>query len=171
MGCIVNLRRELGIDSGRTFGLFLGSFTVTHALQESITLRDLAGDIRQQTLGIKGKQLYLATPMELGLGRFVLGFFSPEQRKKFYQKNYPLWGGLTNMNLNSLWGQSKDDGAMDYYRGVSTGPVTPLVFSVTTFGDHANVGLSFRRTVFSPENIDGVKQSFLEQLDQLAEVA
>ena len=74
VGCIVNLRRELGIDSAQTFGLFLGSFTVTHAVPEGVALRELASDIRQQTLAIKQKQLYLATPMELGVGRFVLRF-------------------------------------------------------------------------------------------------
>ena len=169
--CIVNLRRELGIDSARTFGLFLGSFTVTHTMQEGITLRELAGDIRQQTLAIKQMQLYLATPMELGLGRFLLRFFSPERRKKFYQKNYPLWGGLTNMNLNSLWGQSDDDRPLDYFRGVSTGPVTPLVFAVTTVGDRANVGLSYRLTVFSQEDIEKVRGHFTQLLEQLPEVA
>lgn len=171
VGCIVNLRRELSMDSARAFGLFLGSFTVTHPLPEGIPLRELAGDIRRQTLAIKQRQLYLATPMELALGRFVLRFFSPERRRTFYQKNYPLWGGLTNMNLNVLWEHSEADGALDYFRGVSTGPVTPLVFSVTTFGGHANVGLSFRRTVFSPEDIQGVYRSFLEHLDQLSEAA
>lgn len=159
------------MDSARAFGLFLGSFTVTHPVPEGIPLRELAGDIRRQTLAIKQRQLYLATPMELALGRFVLRFFSPERRRTFYQKNYPLWGGLTNMNLNVLWEHSEADGALDYFRGVSTGPVTPLVFSVTTFGGHANVGLSFRRTVFSPEDIQGVYRSFPEHLDQLSEAA
>lgn len=171
VGCIVNLRRELGMDSARTFGLFLGSFTVTHALPEGIPLRELAGALRRQTLAIKQQQLYLATPMELGLGRFVLRFFSPEQRAKFYQKNYPLWGGLTNMNLNSLWGPSDADPPLNYFRGVSTGPVTPLVLSVTTVGDRANVGLSYRATVFSPEEIEQVKSGFTRLLEALPEVA
>jgi hypothetical protein len=159
------------LDRAPTFGLFLGSFTVTHTVPEGISLRELTGDIRRQTLAIKERQLYLATPMELALGRFVLRLFSPERRRTFYQKNYPLWGGLTNMNLNVLWKQPKADGALDYVRGVSTGPVTPLVFSVTTFGDNANVGLSFRRTVFSPEDAEAVKRNFLAAWDQLLEAA
>jgi hypothetical protein len=167
VGCIVNLRRELGIDSARTFGLFLGSFTVTHTVPDGLCLQELARDIRQQTAVIKRRRLYLATPLELGLGRFVARFFSPERRRKFYQKNYPLWGGLTNMNLNSLWEQSHADGLLDYLRGVSTGPATPLVFSVTTVGDHANVALSYRSTVFSPQDIESVKNCFMQHLDQL----
>ncbi len=171
VGCIVNLRRDLGIDSARMFGLFLGSFTVTHAVPAGISLRELAGDIRRQTLGIKRHRLYLGTPLELGFGRFMLRFFSPERRKKFYQKNYPLWGGITNMNLNSLWGPPDDDGPMDYFRGVSTGPATPLVLSVTTVGDRANVGLSYRATVFTPREIEQVRGNFMQDLEQLREVA
>jgi hypothetical protein len=171
VGCIVNLRRELGRDSVRIFGLFLGSFTVTHAVPDGLALRELAGDLHCQTLAIKQRQLYLATPMELALGRFVLRFFSPERRKKFYQKNYPLWGGLTNMNLNALWKPTEDDAPMDYVRGVSTGPVTPLVFSVTTVGDRANVGLSYRSTVFSPGEIEQVKAGFIQHLEDLPAIA
>jgi hypothetical protein len=167
VGCIVNLRRELRVDSPRTFGLFLGSFTVTHAVSRDITLRELAADIRAQTVLIKRQRLYLATPMELGLGRFVLRLFSPERRRKFYQKHYPLWGGLTNMNLNSLWEQSKDGGPMDYIRGVSTGPVTPLVFSVTTVGDRANIGLVYRRAVFSDAQVEQMKRDFLSAIHDL----
>jgi hypothetical protein len=76
VGCIVNLRRELEIDSGRVFGLFLGSFIVTHSVSEGVGLRELAGDIRKQTLAVKRRRLFLATPVELGLGRFALRFFS-----------------------------------------------------------------------------------------------
>ena len=75
------------------------------------------------------------------------------------------------MNLNSLWEQSPDDGPMDYLRGVSTGPVTPLVFSVTTVGQRANIGLSYRSTVFSQADIEKVRGSFTQLLEQLPEVA
>jgi hypothetical protein len=109
--------------------------------------------------------------MELGLGRLLLSFFSPERRRKFYQKNYPLWGGLTNMNLNSLWAKSNDDGPADYFRAVSTGPVTPLVFSVTTVGDRANVGVSYRSTVFSATDIESVKNNFMQHLEELQSAA
>jgi hypothetical protein len=168
VGCIVNLRRELAIDSVGVFGVFLGSFIVTHAMADDVSLRGLAGDIREQTLAIKRGRLFLATPMELGLGRFCFRFFSTERRRKFYQKHYPLWGGLTNMNLNALWEQSDHDGPQDYFRGVSTGPVTPLVFSVTTVGDHANIGVSYRTTVFSPEDIEAVRGAFHQEIERLA---
>jgi len=167
LGCIVNLRKELGVDSRQTFGLFLGSFTVAHDVPEGISLRALAGDIRQQTLAIKRRQLYLGTPLELGFARFMLKFFSPERRKKFYPKNYPLWGGITNMNLNALWEPREGGAPLDYFRGVSTGPVTPLVLSVTTVCDRANIGLSYRTTVYAANEVEGISSRFLDDLSRL----
>ena len=167
VGCIVNLRRQLGIDRVRVFGLFLGSFIVSHPVPHAGSLRELASDIRQQTLAVKRRQLFLATPIDLALGRFVLQFFRPDRRRKFYQKNYPLWGGLTNLNLNSMWEPSNADGLQDYFRGVSTGPATPLVLSVTTVGDHANIGVSYRAAVFSGQDIERVQDHFMQQLEQL----
>jgi NRPS condensation-like uncharacterized protein len=169
IGCIVNLRRDLQIDNRGIFGLFLGSFTVTHEVPDGIRLSDLAKEIGHQTLAIKGKKLYLGTSLELGFARFMLRFFSREQQKKFYLKNYPLWGGITNMNLNSLLGRLGDDAPMNYFRGVSTGPATPLVLSVTTVRDLLNIGLSYRSTVFSKEAIEDLKCRFIGHLEQLKE--
>lgn len=165
-GCIVNLRSALGVDSRRTFGLFLGSFTVTHEVPEGIGLQKLARDIQRQTAAIKRHKLFLGTPLELGFARFMFNFFSPERRTKFYQRNYPLWGGITNLNLNALWHSEPGAGPLDYFRGVSTGPATPLVLSVTTVRDRANIGLSYRTTVFSPDDIAKLKEQFMSQLEE-----
>lgn len=166
VGCIVNLRKDLGVDSRRVFGLFLGSFTVTHEVPAGISLRQLAWDIRQQTSPIKRHKLYLGTPLELGFAHCLLRFFSPRRRKKFYAKHYPLWGGITNMNLNLLWEPSERHAPLDYFRGVSTGPITPLVLSVTTVGDRANLGLSYRTTVFSQGDIENLQGRFREHLEE-----
>ena len=64
------------------------------------------------------------------------------------------------MNLNALW-PPETGSAVDYFRAVSTGPATPLVLSVTTIRDAVNIGLSFRRTVFSPADIGRVQSELL----------
>jgi NRPS condensation-like uncharacterized protein len=164
VGCIVNIRKNLQLEHRRTFGVFLGSFVVTHEVPDGADLRQLAGDIHRQTLRIKQGRLYLGTPLEMALGRWLLSLFSTERRKKLYQKHYPLWGGVTNMNMNSLWEPSGTARPLDYLRAVSTGPVTPLVLSVTTAGDRVNVGLTFRTTVFSAGDIERLKNHFQEAL-------
>jgi hypothetical protein len=62
----------------------------------------------------------------------------------------------------------EDATAKDYFRAVSTGPVTPLVLSLTTVGDHANIGLTYRTTVFSAAVIEQVACSFLQSLKNLS---
>ena len=164
LGSIVNTRRDLGVDGRHTFGLFLGSFVVHHEVPAGIGLADLARDIGRQTLAIKQRRLYLGSALELPFGRLMMALFSERRRKQLYQKHYPLWGGLTNMNLNALWPQPEGSRPVDYFRAVSTGPVTPLVASITTMGPVANIGLTYRATVFGAPDIERIKATFLGPL-------
>jgi len=169
LGCIVNTRSHLGVDSRRTFGLFLGSFLVSHEAPAGISLQALATDLQRQTARIKRDRLFMATPVDLALARAYLALTSPGQRKKFYLKRYPLWGGVTNMNLNPLWPQPAGTPAVDYFRAVSTGPVTPLVLSLTTVGEVVNIGLTYRTSVFTAGEIERVKTGFLSAVEAAGE--
>jgi NRPS condensation-like uncharacterized protein len=171
LGCIVNLRKDLGVDSRGVFGVFLGSFLVTHDVPAGITLRKLAMEIARQTEPIKRHKLYLAASLELEFSRFMLKFFSPVRQKKFYTKHYPLWGGITNLNLNSVWDPIDQSAPLDYFRGVSTGPVTPLVLSVTTIGERMNLGVSYRVAVFSSHDVKNLQCRFREHLEETREAA
>jgi NRPS condensation-like uncharacterized protein len=168
VGCVINVRKDLQLDSRRAFGMFLGSFVVTHEVPQRISLTHLAKDVGNQTQRIKFEKLYLAAPLELGFARFMLRWFSPERRKKLYPKNYPLWGGITNLNLNSIWPQRNGHRQVDYFRAVSTGPATPLVLSVTTVGEAANISISYRQTVFSAEDIKLITDCFQNPQQQFA---
>jgi hypothetical protein len=161
VGCIVNTRRDFGVQTGSCFGLFLASFTVTLPAPDDLPLPQLAQAVRDQTRRFKQARLYLAAPFQYALARFLLGFCSADRRRKFYPKHHPLWGGITNMNLNSLWPQPAAGPALDYLRAVSTGPATPLVLSITTLGQVVNIGLSYRPTVFSPTAIEHVKAALV----------
>ncbi len=168
LGCIVNTRGDLGLEGKRTIGLFLGSFIVHHEAPAEIKLADLARDIGGQTRAIKQRRLYLGAVLELSFGRLMMSFFPEHRRRKLYQKHYPLWGGLTNMNLNALWPQPETSRPVDYFRAVSTGPVTPLVASITTIGQIANISLTYRSTVFGGAKIERIKACFLDPLGRPA---
>src|SRR5512146_2478772 len=94
VGCIVNTRKDAGIAGSRTFGLFLGFFTVHHEVPSGISLSSLAKDVRSQTSAVKRNRLYLGGGLELRLAQFFISRSSPKHRQTFYQKNYPLWGGI-----------------------------------------------------------------------------
>jgi hypothetical protein len=167
VGCIVNLRRELAVDSAKTFGLLLGSFVVTHEVPRGIPLEDLARQVHAQTQRIKEDREFLGYPLELRLGRLVISFFSTERRRKLYPKHYPLWGGITNMNLNPIWDSRPGTPVTNYFRAVSTGPVTPLVLAATTIGQTLNIGLTYRPAVFTAAEVGLVIESFLNSARRL----
>ena len=159
LGCIVNARRDLGSAEEDEFGLSLGSFSVACEAAESQSVAELARAISTQTQRLKTGGLYLANTMELSLTLRLLSFFSTERRRRFYAKNYPLWGGITNMNLSNLDPQSPG-APVDYVRAVSTGPATPLVLSITTVGGRVNCSLSWRVSFFSSVEIARVRERF-----------
>jgi hypothetical protein len=167
VGCIVNTRNDFEPEAAAGFGLFLGSFAITHPMPPDIPVAQLARDVAKMTRRIKRKKLYLATPLELTVGRLMLSLFPMELQKRLYQKHYPLWGGVTNMNINALWRTGEKTGPLDYLRGVSTGPATPLVLSFTTIGEIANVGLSYRTTVFSEDAIQEFVRCFRKLVAEL----
>ena len=160
LGCIVNARRDLGISSDGDFSLVLGSFSVTCGIAETSGILELARLIAIQTRRFKSGGLYLSNALEMGLVLRMMSLFSTNQRRRFYPKNYPLWGGLTNMNFKKLPLAPAAPQPLDYLRTVSTGPVTPLVLSVTTFGKGVNLAMSYRMSVFSRAEISAVRERF-----------
>ena len=160
LGCIVNARRDLGLDADGNFSLVLGGFSVMCGIGDTGELPGLARSIAAQTRRFKRGGLHLANALEMGLVLRLMSLFSTNQRRRFYPKNYPLWGGLTNMNLKKLPADMAVQ-PLDYLRTVSTGPVTPLVLSVTTFGTGVNLAMSYRTSVFSHPEISAVRGRFL----------
>ena len=167
IGCIVNTRSEPGLADPAAFGLFLGSFIVAHETPNNLSLEALAADVNRQTRRLKQRKDHVGTSLEMLFSRWLPAFFSTERRKKLYQKHYPLRGGVTNLNLNSLVPPASGERPANYFRGVSTGPVTPLVLSVTTIGNIANIGLTFRATAFPDPDIEQLKNNFIKMLADL----
>jgi NRPS condensation-like uncharacterized protein len=160
LGCIVNARRDLGEERPDVFGLALGSFTVAHGSPEAGGIAELAGEMFRQTRRLKQGGLYLANSLELRLTLRLLSFFSTNWQRRFYAKNYPLWGGVTNMNLSDFQKRSPTTAPTDYLRAVSTGPATPLVLSLTTFGGRVNCSITYRTSFFSAEQIATARERF-----------
>jgi len=163
---IANIRKDLKIDASRTFGLFLGSFSVSHEVPEGITLEALARDLQHQTDMIKRHKTYLLFPLELKVAEVLIPLLGGGRVARFYAKNYPLWAGITNMNLNPISPLDYEEGPGYYLRGVSTGPVTPCVFAITTVGEKINVGVSYRTAVYKPEAMDRIVNRFLHIIEE-----
>ncbi len=167
VGCIVNVRKGFGLKGQRAFGPFLGSLVVTHELPKDTHLTELAKDICRQTTAIKKSRLYLASSWEQAFGRFMFALHSPARRKQFYDKNFPLWGGLTSMQVNAFWEPAPGERPMDCFSVAGTGPVVPLVFSVVTAETGVKIAITYRPAFFSEIDVARIKNVFIEMVAQL----
>jgi len=164
VGCVVNLRGDLALRKRNFFGLFLGSFAVSHAVPEGISLRDLAHSVREQTLAIKKRKLYFASALEFLISRFMFERMTKEKQCNFYRKSYPLWGSITNMKMDGLCNTFDVAPIRDYYRAVSAGPAMPLVIAVTGVDGHLNFGASFRPAILPASEVGEIMERIIGQL-------
>lgn len=164
-GCVVNLRRDLPEARRGDFGLFLGSFSVTHAVPPEIPLSDLLRDVRAQTERVKRDRLYLASTLEFRVNRFLFARKPIEKQRNFYRKAYPVWGSITNYRMEQgIAGENWRVG--DYHRAVSAGPALPFVVGVTGYEGRLNFGFTYRPDVIGGEVVKDIADRFLKLLTE-----
>lgn len=163
---IVNLRGAHGVDM-RTFGQFLGSFRVSHPVPPDVTFEQLASDVHRITARIKCEKLFLVTLFAMAIDRIIGRLQTPAQRMGVYAKNYPVGVGVSSLNVGALWHDEGDNGAPMYVRGVPTGPLSPIVFAVTTAGDSMCLGISYRTSAVTNDEVDRLGLDLLHRIDSL----
>jgi len=162
---IINIRGIVGSQVRAQFGQFLSSFRIAHLVPEGIGLRELASDVHAQAKQWKDQRLYLQTLVVMGYSSIVWRFLGVPQRQRFHVKNWPVWVGVTMLNVDALW---REGGAADsppaYLRAVSTGPLAPMVVAVSTSGGALEAGISYRTAAFEKETVDKVSADVLRTL-------
>jgi len=165
---IMNLRGEYGDAGTAAFGQFLGSLRVSHPVPAGIDLGALARDVHAETARVKREKLYLQTLLAMRYVAAVWPMLSADQRARFYAKSYPIWAGLSTLNVNALWPRANEATPPPVYiRGVPTGPLAPLVVAVTTVGNTLYAGISFRTAAFSRDDIDHLWTGLTRRLSAL----
>jgi NRPS condensation-like uncharacterized protein len=159
--CVVNLRDSLRPGDRNQFGLCLGTFTVTHAVPEGISLAQLAQDVQTMTRRIKDQKLALGSALTFRASRFMLSRMPQNKQRNFYRKSYPVWGSITNRRVDDLCQASGLDAVTDYVRAVSAGPAMPFVISVTGIAGRLNLGISSKPNVIPPQQMAGVIERFV----------
>jgi hypothetical protein len=168
LASILNVRRDFQPGIAATFGQFLSSFRVSHPVPAGFSLRQLAEDVHAESRRVKRGRLYLQTLLAMGVAGVVWRFLSPARRAGFHAKHYPVSAGITPLNVAALW-EEAGGGAPppEYLRAVSTGPLAPMVVAVTTAGDALDLGISFRTTAFTREDIATMGTGILLRLRNL----
>jgi hypothetical protein len=158
---VINIRNGLWPGPERTFGQFLSSFLVSHPVPPGIDLRTLAADVHAQTRRVKRRKLYLQTLYAIAFGGLAWRYLTPEQRKHMYAKNYPVWAGMTMLNVEAIWNSAPGSvRVLRYLRAGSTGPFAPLVVTPAAVGNALRIGVSYRKAAFQADEIARIGASF-----------
>lgn len=166
---ILNMRRDFRPDAHDVLSPFLAAFRVSHAVPDGIGLKQLAQDVHAQAARIRRDRLYLQSLVALAVSALLWPVLSVAQRHGLYPKHFPVWAGITSLDLNPIWKRAGCAQAprLDYLRAVPTGPLCPLVFAVTTAHDTVHVGIAFRTAAFSRSAVEGLAAAFLHGIAQL----
>jgi hypothetical protein len=166
---VINIRHELAPGPEQAFGQFLSSFLVSHPVPPGITLETLARDVHKQTQRVKRRKLYLQTLYLLACGGLAWRFMTPEQHKQMYAKNYPVWAGMTTLNVESIWDEAPGKAqVLHYLRAGSTGPFAPLVMTPASVGECLHIGVSYRTSAFRREDVERINSALLACAKRLA---
>lgn len=159
---VINIRHELAPGPDAAFGQFLSSQLVSHPVPADMTLEALAREIHAQTQRVKRRKLYLQTLYMLSWGGLVWPFMTVEQRKQMYAKNYPVWAGMSTLNVDAIWRESAGTApVLHYLRAVSTGPFSPIVMAPASVGACLHIGLTYRSAAFSRDDIARISAALL----------
>ncbi|MCC7326232.1 MAG: hypothetical protein IT521_05450 [Burkholderiales bacterium] len=151
---VINIRQEFVTGTEQAFGQFLSSFLISHPVPAGVTLEALARDIHAQTQRVKRRKLYLQTLYLIACGGLVWSHMTPGQRKQMYAKNYPVWAGMSMLNVEAIWNESPGTARVFHYlRAVSTGPFSPMVMAPASVGDCLHIGVSYRTSAFSRDDM------------------
>jgi hypothetical protein len=159
---ILNMRGDFGTDALRALSPYLAAFRVVHDVPDGIGLRQLALDVHRAVLPIRRGHLYLQSIIALAVSALMWPWLPDAKRHRLYPKYFPVWAGITSLNLDSVWAGSADTARLDYLRAVPTGPLCPLVFAVTSAHDAMHIGIAYRTAAFTRADVERLAAGFLQ---------
>ena len=166
---IMNIRQDFQSGTQEALSPSLAAFRVGHPVPEGIGMRQLVQDVHAATARIKREHRYLQSIIGLGLSALIWPLLTTSRRHHLYPKHYPVWAGVTTLNINTIW--SRASGArpelLDYLRAVPTGPLCPMVVAATTANDVMHIGIAFRTAAFSRSTVERIAAAFVRCIDQL----
>jgi hypothetical protein len=169
IGSVVDLRRHAAGDLSDTFGLFLG---FTQVVCRPQILRDwprLLQSVASQNRVNKESGLAQVSMFWMAAAMAVNRFVPDRDLYKFYRKELPMAGGLSNVNMNDTWAtRYSPDILRNYWRVSPTGPLVPVVFSTTTLGGRMTLALTCRDSLMSEAESDAMADGVVRRLESVA---
>jgi hypothetical protein len=168
---IVNIRRDCAGPASRTFGQFLSSFRASYPHPLEASLDDVVRAVHAESRDLRTRRRYLRTLFALAISGLAWRVVGDNLRDSLYAKHYPVWAGLTTLVVPGLW-DALSHGAGEappaYRRGVSTGPLAPIVVAATFSGSSLELGVSFRPAAVPAADVQAAVDRYVATLEGLS---
>jgi hypothetical protein len=165
LGSIVDLRPASSENLDNTFSLFLGFTSVIVTANDLQNPDQLLASITQQNNLQKNRRAPHASMLRMAVGYTQGRWLSQKRLAAFYRNYMPLFGGISNVNMNRSWpSKYHPEPLLDYIRVAPTGPMVPVVIAVTTLGNRFTFVLTRRASVVDADRGKLLVQTFLDEL-------
>lgn len=169
VGSIVDLRPLARGALDDRFGLFLGFSEVICSPDELAAPADLVDGIARQNRLTRRRGIWPSSMGYLLAALAARPLVPPRKLYAFLRKETPIIAGVSNVNLNRTWVADEHPGLVARYRRISpTGPLAPVVFSLTSLGDDLELSLTYRTALLSEARAGELRDAFLSELGALA---
>ncbi|MEO8484846.1 MAG: hypothetical protein ABI585_00770 [Betaproteobacteria bacterium] len=168
---VINIRSDCAAPASQTFGQFLSSFRAAYPHPEEATLEAVVRAVHAESRDLRKRRRYLRSLIAIALSGIAWRVVRDARRDSIYGKHYPVWAGLTTLVVPGLWNALAPgaDRAPDAYRrGVSTGPLAPIVVAATFTGSSLELGVSFRPAAVPAPDVHAVLARLVASLEALS---
>jgi hypothetical protein len=171
LGSIVDLRAASSENLDNTFSLFLGFTAVVVTSSDLQDPDQLLATITRQNNLQKDRRAPHASMLRMAVGYTQGRWLSQKRLAAFYRNYMPLFGGISNVNMNRSWPATYHPAPLlDYIRVAPTGPMVPVVIAVTTLGDRFTFVLTRRVSVVDETRGKLLVQAFMDELTARAKM-
>lgn len=161
IGTIADIRSP---ELKNTFGQFMGSYSVITENPERRARDHLLNEVAIQTQHHKATSRDIHSHREWKIAlKYWQNETRPGKNAHFFLKNAPMMAGVSNVNLDACE-HTQAIQAQSYCRVSPTGPLLPLVFTLTTYQGQLSLGVTYRQTAYSETDIHNIIGSFIAYL-------
>lgn len=171
---IADIRYAANQPLEQVLGQYLSSYTVVIATPEQRSTDAIVQEVYQYTSRIKKSARIVRSHYNFETALRLWDWNpDPKRRASLFHKYSPICAGISNVHVRDD-ALSKEDShgkvtVLDYWRVSPTGPLSPLVFSITTFRERPTICLAYRCSALSKEVAAQLCQNFCQELATIVE--
>ncbi|MCL2645557.1 MAG: hypothetical protein FWD61_00965 [Phycisphaerales bacterium] len=177
VGTIVDIRDASAKPLDGIFNLYLSSYTVLLNKPEHRPVAELLHEVAATTAKVKKTFGTVRGFWALVMARFWTDRLKkwPRHQAQLLHKAVPLVAGISNVNMTKSWADQPREGGgavevpqvLDYLRISPTGPLAPLVFTLTTIQDRLSLCMTYRTIAFSDAGAMKILEDFVRRLSAI----